>query len=260
MRFDWVTFALQIVNFAVLVWLLQRFLYRPVLKLIDARKIEVQSRFDEAEAAKSEAQALLEATRSERAGVAAEREQALMAAAVQADELITMRREKAESEAAAVLLDARRTLASEREAALALLQRAALDLGADAARRLLAEMPVKLRAEAWLERIESYLASLPEEKLNELVGQLNHGAALTVMTAYPLPEDVEKSWRSRLRQPFGERVTVTFSHDPDLVAGAELHFPSAILSFSWRSEVAALRSEIEARFPNGELPDVDARG
>ena len=34
MRFDWWTLALQTVNFAVLVWLLHRFLYRPVLRMI----------------------------------------------------------------------------------------------------------------------------------------------------------------------------------------------------------------------------------
>jgi F-type H+-transporting ATPase subunit b len=34
--------------------------------------------------------------------------------------------------------------------------------------------------------------------------------------------------------------------DPDLVAGAELHFPTAILRFSWQSTLVAMRSEIGA--------------
>ena len=38
MGLDWTTLALQLVNFAILVWLLQRFLYRPVLRVIDARR------------------------------------------------------------------------------------------------------------------------------------------------------------------------------------------------------------------------------
>jgi hypothetical protein len=36
MRFDWGTFGLQTVNFAVPVWLLRRFLHKPVLRMIDA--------------------------------------------------------------------------------------------------------------------------------------------------------------------------------------------------------------------------------
>jgi F-type H+-transporting ATPase subunit b len=41
MALDGWTIALQTVNFAILVWLLHRFLYRPVLRVIDARKAEV---------------------------------------------------------------------------------------------------------------------------------------------------------------------------------------------------------------------------
>ena len=37
MLFDWFTIAAQLVNFLVLVWLLKRFLYKPILKAIDER-------------------------------------------------------------------------------------------------------------------------------------------------------------------------------------------------------------------------------
>ncbi len=36
----------------------------------------------------------------------------------------------------------------------------------------------------------------------------------------------------------GDRVPITFEVDPELVAGAELHFPTAILRFSWQSALA----------------------
>ena len=40
MDFDWTTFALEVLNFLVLVWLLKRFFYRPVLAAIEARRAE----------------------------------------------------------------------------------------------------------------------------------------------------------------------------------------------------------------------------
>ena len=46
MHLDWWTIGLQTVNFAILVWLLHRFLYKPVLAMIDARKAEVRRQFD----------------------------------------------------------------------------------------------------------------------------------------------------------------------------------------------------------------------
>jgi F-type H+-transporting ATPase subunit b len=121
----------------------------------------------------------------------------------------------------------------------------ALDLGTDIARRLLAEMPVESSAEPWLQRIERYLATLPKEELAALVKQIEGGGALTVVTASPLaPETIEK-WRTRLHPSLGDRTVIAFEVNADLVAGAELHFPSSVLQFSWQSALAGVRSEIE---------------
>ena len=38
MEIDWWTLAIQTVNFLVVVWLLSRFLYRPVRRMIEARE------------------------------------------------------------------------------------------------------------------------------------------------------------------------------------------------------------------------------
>ena len=38
MLIDWFTVSAQVVNFLILVWLLKRFLYRPILNAIDARE------------------------------------------------------------------------------------------------------------------------------------------------------------------------------------------------------------------------------
>ncbi len=55
MELDWTTFTLEIINFLVLIWILKRFLYQPVLNviakrrddiektLVDARRIEAES-------------------------------------------------------------------------------------------------------------------------------------------------------------------------------------------------------------------------
>lgn len=245
MHFDWSTLALQTVNFAILVWLLRRFLYRPVLRMIDARRAEIDRGTAAAHAADLHLKEQLAALAADRAGIAAEREAALQAAAAQAEEFAKGRRAEAEREVAAMLEAARKTLAAERESALAEARRAALDFGAELAHRLLAEVPLELRTEAWLERIERYLATLPETELSGLARQCANGAALTVVTASPLRPATADTWRTRLRQPLGEGVTIAFGVDPALVAGAELHFPGAILHFSWRSALAALRSEMD---------------
>ena len=245
MHFDWWTLALQTVNFVILVWLLHRFLYKPVLRAIDARRGEIEKEYAAAEAAKATAKDQLASIAAERAGIAAERDEMVKAATAQAEDAAKARRARAEREAAELLDGARKTLAAEREQALAEAQRAALDLGADFARRLLDEMPLPLRAEAWLERIEHHLTALPKAELAALAGASADGAALTVVTAASLPAETAEAWRTRLHRLLSNRMTIAFDVDPGLVAGAELHFPGAIYRLSWKSALAALRAEAD---------------
>lgn len=244
MHFDWWTLALQSINFAVLVWLLHRFLYKPMLRMIDARKAAVQKQYDDAKAVEDKAKAHLTQIELERAGIAAEREAALKAAASLAQEGAEARHAQAERQAQALLDATRKSLAIERERALGDLRRGALDLGAEFARRLLAEIPAELRAEAWIERFEQHLKGLPKTEIDALVKQLKDDRTLTVVTASPLPPATATLWRTRLGQFLGDGIAIAFDVAPNLIAGAELHFPTAVLRFSWQSALTAMRSEI----------------
>jgi F-type H+-transporting ATPase subunit b len=246
MHLDLWTIALQTVNFVILAALLYRFLYKPVLGMIEARKAEVQRQYDDAKAAGEKARAYLEAVASSREGIAAEREAALKAAAVRAQEAVEARLVEARREAQALLDGTRNALAAERRHALDEARRAALDLGAVFAKRLLAEMPAQLRGEAWIERIEQQLNALPKQERDGLSKQLANGHALTVQIAAPIPASAAETWKTRLRRSLGDGVAIIFEVNPELIGGAELHFPDAVLRLSWRSELASLRSEIEA--------------
>ena len=57
MQLDLTSFILELINFAVLVWILHRFLYRPVLAAIDRRRSAVEHTLSEAKAAREQAAA-----------------------------------------------------------------------------------------------------------------------------------------------------------------------------------------------------------
>lgn len=56
MQIDWFTFIAQVVNFLILIVLLQRFLYKPVVKAMDEREQKVASELEEARLKKIEAE------------------------------------------------------------------------------------------------------------------------------------------------------------------------------------------------------------
>ena len=56
MLIDWFTVGAQALNFLILVWLMKRFLYKPILNAIDAREKRIATELAEANAKKAEAQ------------------------------------------------------------------------------------------------------------------------------------------------------------------------------------------------------------
>src|SRR5271165_6714309 len=55
MLIDWFTVGAQAINFIILVWLLKRFLYKPILDALDAREKRIAAELADADAKKAEA-------------------------------------------------------------------------------------------------------------------------------------------------------------------------------------------------------------
>ncbi len=87
MQIDWLTVAAQIVNFLVLVWLLQRFLYRPITNAMARREVRIESRLAEAKDARAEVEAEAERLREKREETEASREEMLSEARQEAADL-----------------------------------------------------------------------------------------------------------------------------------------------------------------------------
>jgi F-type H+-transporting ATPase subunit b len=243
MRIDWSTLALQLINFAILIVLLQRFLYRPVLRMIDARQASIDAARAEARKASEEARVQRTALEAEHAAITAERSSWLDSAAAQAQTQASARRAEAESAAVRLMESTREELAQEREQMQVEMRLAALELAVELTRRLIAELPEPLRAEAWLERIVRHLESLEPAERAALAGELEKPGSVVVVTAWPVSSQSADHWRAKLSGALGREASMTFEIDPQLIAGAELHFAYATLRFGLRGVVERLRQE-----------------
>jgi F-type H+-transporting ATPase subunit b len=244
MQFDLWTLALQTVNFAILVWLLHRFLYKPVLAAIDARRNAIGKQYRDVDEAKAAVEAERAKVQQELEKIAGERNSTLKEAAAEAEKNAAQRRNRAETEAAQLMNETRKKLASEREEAMAAARKYALDLGIEIAERLLDEIPADLRAEAWLERIELHIGELGDKERKDIDESLKQSKTLTVVTAAALPQKAKTEWKKRIAKALGADCEIGFKADPALIAGAELHFETAILRYSWRSVLDVARSEV----------------
>jgi F-type H+-transporting ATPase subunit b len=221
MAAGWTTLVLQTVNFLVLAWLLQRFLYRPVLAAIDRRRAETvatQTKAAEAEAASRRAE---QEWRDKNMALEAERLEVLRRAEAdgqrRAAELIAEAHRQAES----LLVEGRRVLAAERAQAAADLGDHAAGVAVTLAQRLLTIVAPGIGA-------EPFLALLPQ----------GMPGSLTLAVMPPLPQDRHQHWRNR----FGGAVTITTA--PELIAGARLSSPDTVAEVSWAAALAQALTEI----------------
>lgn len=251
MRIDWWTLLLQAANFLVLVWLLQHFLYRPVLGMIADRQQRTESVTAEADAAKAAAEQLRAELEQQRAAIAKERDQALeqahAAALADAQRLL----EKTRADAEKRLAEERQRLAQERAEAAEALRQEAGELGLTIARRLLAEAATPGLEAPFLKRLAARLQALGETERHELVSQLRDGAGVQLVTARSLEPAAREAFGKQLRAVLGTDTMVEFAEDAGLIAGAELHFPNTILRHSWQSSLEDIAAELKH---NGRTP------
>ncbi len=243
MQIDWWTLALQAVNFLVLLWLLQHFLYRPVRAVIEKRSALAERALAEAGTKEEEAETERLGLEADRAKVAQER-QALLKTLH--DELDTERGkalDAARAEADSLVAEARETIARERKAALTDVKEQAARLATDIASDLLRNTGLQPPGEAVLEQLERRIRELPPDELDRLKHDLSKtGATLTVMTAEALAPESQALWRDRLTAIFGSPDRTVFAVEPAILGGAELHFPHAVIGHSWVQQIEAARS------------------
>lgn len=242
MQFDWWTFALQGVNFLVLVWLLWRFLYRPVKQVIEERKELAQRAFTDAENEKAAAEAARQRFEEAQAELLKERQDMLKQVHEELDAERRKILEKAKHEADELLQAAGQSIVKEREAAVTEVREQVAALAVDLASCLLGKVGSSVSAGVFLERLDRQLNDLPPEERDRLrLDFAADGACLTVVTAAPLAPDERDQWTDRLGNSLSHKNNIDYATDPEILGGAELRFPHAEIKFTWADQLRKAR-------------------
>jgi F-type H+-transporting ATPase subunit b len=242
---DWWTIALQAANFLLLAWLLQHFLYRPVLAVIARRQAATEQVITEANAAQRRAQSVEHELTDRLRSAESARSEMLAAARRAAEDDRKVLLTKAAAEAKQLRDEALQAVENEREAALRQLSATAARLAVTMARRLLADLPLEAAEQAFLEHLHRALAALlPDQR--RLFSGSNEAAPVTVVSATPLSESGRKQCRCRIHEILGDTTAIRFEVDPNLLGGLDLHAGGAALRLSWADELNRLGAAVEA--------------
>ena len=238
MEVNWSTFLLEIINFLVLVWILRRFLYRPVLDVIARRRKLIEDQLAEAHQVQQTAESLQAQYEHRLADWEKERRQAR-------DNLA----QELEGERASQLSTLQTTLEQEREKAhvaqdrqRAEQQRAiehdALRQGAAFSSRLLVQACTPALEERLLDMLVEELSQLSEEQAASLRQQWGEAPqGIEVSSAFELSDQQRQRLERLLRQVSGLGVPIRFSRNTELLAGLHVVIGAWVLAANVRDEL-----------------------
>ncbi len=127
----------QIVGFLLMVWLLRRYAWGPLLGLLEARREKIAGEFKEAERRKAEANDLKARYELELRGIEAQARQRLQEAMAEGQKLAAEIKSQAQADAAHRMQQAADEIAREREKAKELLKEQMVALSLKAAEKIL---------------------------------------------------------------------------------------------------------------------------
>jgi F-type H+-transporting ATPase subunit b len=245
MLIDWFTVAAQALNFLILVWLMKRFLYKPVLNAIDAREKRISTELANADAKKAEAQKEHEEFQQKNTEFDEQRA-ALMSKAIG----------EAQAERRRLLDEARKAAtdsSSKRQEALVNEER---NLHQAISRRMQQEVFAiarKALTDLATVSLEERLGEVFTRRLREIGGGLKEalGEALkessdpgVVRSTFDLPEDQRAAIQNALNETFSAEVRIRFETAPDLIGGIELTANGQKVAWSIGDYLASMENSV----------------
>lgn len=234
--FDVSTFIFQIINFLILLAILGRFFYRPVLNVMQQRQEKIDATIQAAE--EKARQADEERDRLAKQSQAATREAAAVVESARSQAARERERMLHEAKAAAALIidEARETASQEEEAALTSLADRLSRSAVTIAGSLIRETAGPSVHRDLLNRLLMNGLGLGEESLKEArLSVAENKSPLTVECAYPLDEAQRQLLRVQaakvLAQP-AETLTIEFQDAPSLLAGVRLTVGTLVVDLS----------------------------
>ncbi|MCW2305912.1 F0F1 ATP synthase subunit delta [Rhodobium gokarnense] len=241
MQIDWWTLGLQTVNALVLVWLLARFLFRPVAKILAERRAEAEKTLDDAAAARKAAEDERDKAKAEAAKTASSRAAILGAAQKEAEKQKASLMAAARADADKLRAEAKAAIAGERRAEEKKMSARAGRLSVDIARRLLDRLPEEARIAGFIGGLAEGVAALPEAARAELA---DGAGPMTLTAPRALNDDEKAACESALAKALGREVDINVAVDPDLIAGLELTGRHASVRNSFRADLEHLQAEL----------------
>src|SRR5664279_5649072 len=223
MLIDWFTVGAQALNFLILVWLMRRFLYKPILHAIDEREKRVATELANADAKKAEAQK--EHAEFQRKNAEFDVQRAALLSKATGEAQAERQRLLDEARKAAVALSSKRqeALRSEEQNLHGAIRRRTQQEVFAVARKVLADLATTSLEERMGEVFTRRLREMDGKAKEGLGRALKAGAdPALVRSTFDLPAEQRAAIQNALNETFSAEIRIRFETAPELISGIEL--------------------------------------
>jgi F-type H+-transporting ATPase subunit b len=232
MLIDWVTVAAQAVNFLLLVWLLHRFLFKPVLKVVNEREQKIRKQIEDAQLQQTQA-------RKEREALSQEKEELLQ----RKEALLSQAQEDAKKERESLIKQVRfeadtlrrsfqEKIHNEQKTVFFDLRKQFEGTVFHIARKVLEDITQERFQESVVRAFIHKLDEMASDQKNIILEDIRmFPGVLYVRSAFTLSPENKDHIEKALRAHFGEGISLSFEVNPDLICGVE--FATSGHKVSW---------------------------
>jgi F-type H+-transporting ATPase subunit b len=245
LQIDYFTTAAQVVNFALLVFLLKHFLYGPLLKLMDEREKAIISRQKAAEGAKREAQAEAESYRKKKEELSAEHEELLVQAKEDAKVFRADMMKKARDEIEETKTEWQKDLQRQKDELISDLRKYSGQQLYAISRRALRDLANEDLERQIMIAFINRLKNLEEPERETIKDFLKDSEqTITIHSAFKVPGDIQQQIEDALAGHAGADVRVQFEIVDYLISGMVMSAKNVEIAWS----IAGYLDSLEADF------------
>jgi len=251
MGIEWTTVVFNIVNFLILVWLLKRFLYKPVINAMDKREDAIRTRLNDAALSKEEAEKEAEAYRKKT--TAFEEEKKTLWKKVQ-DEASQERKtllKEAQQEMKDKKAGWEAQMNAEREALHNTVRELVAKTLINESRHALKEMADETLETQIANVFIRKLGDLKKEEKEELKKNYTKNKLIEIDSSFDLPSDTKSKIENAIATTIGEsKVATKYKTDKNIICGLELRVGSQSINWGFDGYIENFEKNLDTALAN----------
>jgi F-type H+-transporting ATPase subunit b len=254
MLIDWFTVGAQILNFLVLVWLLKRFLYKPILDAIDAREMRIAAELADAAATRIAAEREREEFQRKSAALNEQRDAILGSATGEAKLQREALLKQAHQAADALRIKYEAGLRNDQMSLSREITRMAQEEVFAIARKALADLAAADLEDRMGAAFTRRLREMDSQTKESLAVALKNSSESVLRSAFDMPAAQRATIQEALGDIFATNVYPRFETSPDTVCGIEWMVGDQKLAWSIAEYLANLEENVIALVDAQSLP------